>query len=309
LHGAPGVLPSESRSRSILWTVAWLVSVVSVAMGVWYYARSSAELAGEDAHVRAVNPRVIDIPSGSFRRGLDESTRAFILRTCLKSAPDRSQCDQDELLAGEFPQESVALDAFGIDRTEVTVGQWADCVQAGSCEEIDFKSCKVYTHQGLQIALRVPRSLRQPRVAATCVSRSEAQKYCQWAGGRLPGHDEWERAARGDKARLFPWGASWNPQYANWGEADVARVPVVGKIDGFAWVAPPGQYPDSKSPAGLFDMAGNVAEWVAGDDPLVGYARGGSWTSNPFELRTTGRLQVAPTARRTDVGFRCAYDR
>lgn len=305
LYTAP-VLQSESRSRVVLWAVLWVVSVVAVAMGAFYFARSQAPGTENPDEERIVEHAVVEVPAGSFPRGLSESTRAFILRTCLKSADDRSQCDQQKLLAGEYPQESVSLEAFGIDDSEVTVGQWEQCVVAGDCQPIDFKNCRVYTHQGLQISLRVPRSLQQSTVAATCVSRDEAAAYCGWAGGRLPTHDEWERAARGTEDRLFPWGASWDPTLANWGEADVARVPVVGKIDGFAWVAPPGQYPDGKSPAGLFDVAGNVAEWVA-DEPVA--ARGGAWTSNPFDLRTTGRLALEAGDRRTDVGFRCAYDR
>jgi formylglycine-generating enzyme required for sulfatase activity len=299
-------LESESRSRTVLWGFAWLVSLVSVAMGVGYWVRSEAPTNQPGRELTAVQPSIVEVPAGSFQRGLDESTRAFILRTCLKAADDSSECDQERLLGGEYPQEDVTLSAYEIDRTEVTVGQWEKCVAAGECEPIAFKSCKVYTHQGLQISLRVPKSLTEPEVAATCVSRPEAAAFCAWKGGRLPTHDQWERAARGTKGRLFPWGASWDPESANWGEADVARVPVVGKIDGFAWAAPPGQYPGGESPEGLYDVAGNVAEWVAGD-PVA--ARGGSWASNPFDLRTTGRLALEPDVRRTDVGFRCAYDR
>ena len=132
--------------------------------------------------------------------------------------------------------------------------------------------------------------------------------YCAFVEGKLPSHNQWEKAARGVEGGLFPWGDLWAGDLANWGELDILRSSAVGKLDGFEWIAPPGHYPAGKSPYGVLDMAGNVAEWIQSDDPLVGYARGGSWISNPFDLRATGRLRIRAADRRTDVGFRCAYE-
>ena len=137
----------------------------------------------------------------------------------------------------------------------------------------------------------------------TIASRS----YCKWRDGDLPSHNQWEKAARGRDAPIYPWGDYWEPDYANWGERDVMRTSIAGKLDGYAWTSPPGAFPDGRSPFGLDDMAGNVAEWVLGDDPLRGHVRGGSWVSNPFELRTTARRELPADALRTDIGFRCAY--
>jgi formylglycine-generating enzyme required for sulfatase activity len=250
-------------------------------------------------------------------RGLDESVRSFIMQMCerVDDAPDEN-CDHDELFNGEFPQESVDLEAFEIDAGEVTVGAYRKCVDAGECSAIDYKNCAVWTHLGLQVALRVPRSLQRPAAPVTCVNLAQAKDYCEFAGGALPTHDQWEKAARGDDARLFPWGNAWSSDVANWAEMDLIQNPVVGRLDGFARVAPPGSFPDGKSPFGAYDMAGNVAEWVvsandstnddsAGDSKAG--ARGGSWTSHPFDLRVTQRMEIDPDATRTDVGFRCAY--
>ena len=89
----------------------------------------------------------------------------------------------------------------------------------------------------------------------------------------------------------------------------MTRTAIVGKLDGYERAAPSGSFgTKSASPYGVYDMAGNVAEWVRSDDPAGKEvtARGGSWRSNPLELRVTRRLFLNPGERRTDVGLRCA---
>lgn len=302
---APAAPTEESTSNRLLWGFLWVGSIMAAVLVTKSFEPPPAHDARPEAPAK-VSPTRIAVPGGEFKRGLSERLRATILGTCLKMADDKSICDEDELLAGEFPEQVVKLNAFAIGSLEVTVGEFDKCVQAGKCEAVDWKSCKVYTLQGLQTSLRVPRSAQTDPNAVTCVSRDQAAAYCGWRSGRLPTHDEWERAARGTDARAYPWGSIWDPVGANWGELDIVRMPVAGKIDGFDWVAPPGNFAAGVSPVGAHDMAGNVAEWVAGEDIA---ARGGSWTSSPFDLRVTGRLELDATALRTDVGFRCAYDR
>ena len=304
-RGVPaGPMHTEARGRAVLLTALWVSSLVAAIMVTAYFARSSEPTdAADTPGVADTTP--IEVESATFERGLGEKVRAFILRTCLKVADDADECDQEELLSGEYPVESVSLEPFAIDPIEVTVMAYGACVDAGKCEPIPWKDCKVYTHQGLQISLRAPRVLRRPNVAVTCVDLAAASAYCEFRQGRLPTHDEWEFTARGSDGRVFPWGSTWDPRAANWGEMDIAKMPVVGEIDGYEWAAPPGSFPDGVSPIGAHDMAGNVAEWVVGESSAA--ARGGSWASTPFDLRATGRLELADDARRTDVGFRCAY--
>lgn len=299
------VVDDDARfSGRVILIGLWLASIVGTLMFADYYLRGalSDDVAIKTEH--EVEPTRIAVPAGEFRRGLSERVRASILTMCLKMSDDKSQCDQDKLLAGEFPEEEIALSAYAIDSLEVSVGDYEQCVKAGSCDPLDWKACQVYTLQGLQTSLRVPRTLQAAPIAAVCVPRDAAAAYCSWRAGRLPTHDEWERAARGTDGRVFPWGSIWDPTASNWGELDIVRMPIAGAIDGYDWVAPSGQYPDGASPIGARDMAGNVSEWVAGE-PVA--ARGGSWTSTPFELRVTARLRLDEGARRTDVGFRCAY--
>lgn len=262
--------------------------------------------------VSAAPSAPITIPASTTRLGLNKKKRAYLLRACFKVATNADEaCDEEKLLAGEFPDREVALPAYRIDSQEVTQARYEGCVRAGKCAPPDYKKCKVYTHQGYQLSMRVPRAMQAPDLPAICLTRDQAQTFCKAQGGDLPTHDQWERAARGDDERLYPWGETWDPTWANWGELDVTRMPVVGRIDGYGFTGPPGAYPDGKSADGVLDMAGNVAEWVRAEeapaDPKQGFARGGDFTSDPSGLRTTIRKKIPVDRGRTDVGFRCVY--
>jgi formylglycine-generating enzyme required for sulfatase activity len=290
--------------RWIVFTTLWaVIAAVAVMLSVYLRASDQRNRAPDTTAEPSVK---LAIPAGKATMGLDEQTRAFILQTCnrVSDDPDK-ECEQDKLLAGEFPERVVELPAFSIDSKEVTQGQWAACVAAGKCQPLQTKDCAVYTVQGLQAGMRVPKSMEAPELPAICITRDQAAAYCAWAGGALPSHDQWERAARGPDQQLFPWGSTWDPLASNWGEQDLVRSSVSGKIDGFAWTAPPGSFPSGKSPDGAYDMAGNVAEWIGAEGAPT--ARGGSWASNPFELRTTRRHELKFDTRRADIGLRCAY--
>lgn len=246
----------------------------------------------------------------SFTQGLDEATRSRMLRTCYKLSDDSDkECAQEVLLQDEYPRATLEIAPFKLDANEVSNARYTQCVQAGACTEPDLKSCQVYTTQGLQISLRVPKTLLRPEHPVVCITHAQAEAFCAWSGGRLPSHGEWELAARGTRdARLFPWGDRWSPELANWGELDLTQTAIPGKLDGAEWTAPVGSFHEGVSPFGARDMAGNVAEWVARtspDAPLQ--ARGGSWISPPFDLRVTKRLSLTRDVARSDVGARCAY--
>jgi formylglycine-generating enzyme required for sulfatase activity len=292
--------------RWIVFTTIWAIIAASAIM-LSVYLRS----AGEDRTLAASTEeptQKIAFAAGSHTFGLDEPTRSFILQTCNRLSDDvDKECEQDRLLAGEFPQRTTALPAYSLDSKEVTQAAYAACVSAGKCDAIQMKDCAVYTVQGLQVGMRVPKSIEAPELPVVCVTHKQAAAYCAFAGGALPTHDQWERAARGPDALLFPWGGSWDPTLANWGEQDIARTLISGKVDGFAWTAPPGAFPEGKSAEGIYDLSGNVAEWVE-EDGGVTHTRGGSWASNPFDLRATRHQQLPRDKRRADVGFRCAYN-
>lgn len=299
LHAIPA---EEQKSSIAVFALLWIVSTGALVLLTYFLAREET-----DTVLLKADAGPITIPAGPFTRGLSEQVRAFILMTCTRVAEDRNECDENKLLGGEFPQTNVELPAYRIDSQEVTHGDYRACVAAGKCSPPDLKACKVYTNQGLQVAFRVPKQLQEDAMPVSCITRDEAQAYCAFVDGRLPSNDQWEKAARGTHGSLFPWGDAWDPTAANWGEFDVVRTSIAGKVDGYAWAAPPGSFEAGKSPTGTYDMAGNVHEWVVEDDLAQGQARGGSWASTPFEIRTTGRLALSPDTRRADLGLRCIY--
>jgi formylglycine-generating enzyme required for sulfatase activity len=146
----------------------------------------------------------------------------------------------------------------------------------------------------------------------TMVSWDGAQAYCQWAGARLPTEAEWEYAVRGSESRVFPWGNEFRDANLNYRSSS----------DGYTETAPVGSFVNGASWAGALDMAGNVAEWTADwfrayqpdsqnnpkgpDEGQYRVNRGGSFLSEPFEVRGASRSAGNPSDANRALGFRCA---
>ena len=211
---------------------------------------------------------------------------------------------RDDAVPDEQPTHRVSLDAFYIDRYEVTVAQYAKFVEREDSEPPFL----------WQEARRGPND-ENPVLG---VDWHDAAAYCRWAGKRLPAEAEWEKAARGTDGRIYPWGNDPpTPAHANFGHETTK---------GYAALAKVGSFEEGKSPYGVYDLAGNVWEWVADryDEhyyqhspeqnprgPTTGplrALRGGAWNSAPTVLASTNRNANVPSARRSDVGFRCAQD-
>ena len=297
---------TKRTGRLVLGTVVTVAAAIGFLS--WIHGQDRVDEVAAATNVELPEPRVIDIEEGPFRRGLDDESQSFIMQLCHRMHREPGDnCERDRLLDGEFPRQTVRMPAYGIDSGPVRNMDYQQCVDAGECAAISFDDCHIWTPQGRQIGVRMPRALLREERPVVCVNQAEARQYCRWKDGDLPTHNQWEKAARGRDGDLFPWGGFWEADLANWGEQNIMRASVAGKLDGYPWTSPPGAFPDGRSPYGLDDMAGNVAEWIRGDDELEGYVRGGSWISTPFEMRTTARQARDVESRRTDIGFRCVY--
>jgi formylglycine-generating enzyme required for sulfatase activity len=203
----------------------------------------------------------------------------------------------------ERPSHSVTLSAFWVDQTEVTTARYARCEAAGVCQRPLRKSSNVIDlYYGGKLTDEYP---------VIFITWQDAVDYCTWAGRRLPTEAEWEKAARGEDGRTYPWGI----------------IPPDGTLlnfdHTFADPVAAGSYPLGASLYGALDMAGNVMEWTADwydegyyaaspvenpQGPEIGtfrVTRGGSWRHNAMGVRSAHRFIQDPGEPYFDLGFRC----
>lgn len=190
------------------------------------------------------------------------------------------------------PQHAVTLPAFYIDKTEVTNAAYLKyCEATGYPAPPNWNNGK--TPEG------------EENFPVTHVNWHEAAAYAAWAGKRLPTEAEWEKAARGEDGRDYPWGPTWNPSNSVTDQNKPSAV---------------GSRPAGASPYGALDMAGNVFEWTndwynaypGSNFKSLSYGthykvvRGGGFDGNNFLSKTTYRCLMRPTSRIEWIGFRCA---
>jgi len=241
----------------------------------------------------AVDQReMVLVPAGEFIMGTDKTDTDNTQRQVGTVKP---------LFLDQHPERKVHLDAFYIDRYEVTNAEYRRFIEA-----TQFPMLPSHWQDGA-----FPEAIASHPV--TNVTWAEAWAYAAWAGKQLPTEAQWEKAARGTDGRLYAWGNDYAKGKTNVG------------IDGRRETAPVGSYPEDQSPYGAFDMTGNVMEWT--QDWYRAYP-GNGFASARFGdhfkvLRGTGfqqaghffleayryafnRTEVEPDEYFENVGFRCA---
>jgi len=211
------------------------------------------------------------------------------------------------------PAHLVRMPAFKIDKYLVTQAEYTRFVAANNYRPpLNWTDGHIPDGMGL--------------FPVTLISWYNARDYCSWVGKRLPSEAEWEKAARGTDGRKWPWGSNMDPDNLN----TYYKVRHTSAVNA---------YPQGASPYGVFDMAGNVQQWVADQfSPYLGTSarhevfepkaldpnymrgsdekeeliyrvmRGGSWKSDPISTASYHRNYALPNYASDFFGFRCAMD-
>jgi iron(II)-dependent oxidoreductase len=287
------VIMMVGLSVSMIASAALALDVSDVARE---WTPEGKKLAAERARLPA-HDEMIRVPAGWFLMGSDKKV------------------DKNAYLT-EFPQRKVYLDAYEIDKYEVTTVQFLKFVLAENRPPlIDWQ----YDGGNFQETMA-----NHPVMH---VSWFDADAYCRWAGKRLPTEAEWEKAARGEDGRIYPWGSQMaGLSRANYGRSGLSG-PVRDRPERLILYPPiisVDKYDNATSPYGIFQMVGNVAEWVADWYESKYYAtapdknpkgpekgtqrgfRGGGWIDSTPSVRAAQRNGTDPNTKMNWLGFRCA---
>lgn len=233
---------------------------------------------------------MVYVPSGEFKFGISSRELESICTSLLKDDKP-SDCaktiiDNTGLSAGK----QIAVSGFWMDIYEVTIEQFKSCTNPGPvqyCRQIDLEQFP-----------ELRDNIQKPQVG---VMWYDAVTFCNLRQARLPTEAEWEYAAKGSVGNLFPWGNSPDEKYTT-----------------LKSTYPVGSNASNKSWAGIYDMAGNAAEWV--EDRYIAYSpqsdlwvqddasrvvRGGSWNDSPLSMLTFYRTRGNPLEQSQRIGFRC----
>jgi formylglycine-generating enzyme required for sulfatase activity len=245
--------------------------------------------------------RMVPVQEGPFWMGSGSAERRLAYRLSSQAVRDARWFE------AELPRQRVTLPGFCIDRFLVIQSQYAAYV-ASTGHRPPGISKDEYLRQGFLVhdydreVIRylwrngtLPEGLADHPVVL--VSAADAEAFCRWRDPtfRLPTEAEWEKAARGDRGWIFPWGDRWDPARLN----SATRGP--------GSTTPVTRYPAGASSHGLFDAVGNVFQWTASalaDGRRV--VKGCAWDDDAGLCRPAFRHGRPPQSRHILIGFRCA---
>lgn len=284
----------------------WIVAAAGCAIGMTLLALYPRDLLAaakefDDCAGAGWCPRMVEIPAGSFLMG--------------------SPASEPERFDDEAPQRRVTIRAFAAGKYDVTLKQYSAFVTA----------TKRPIANGCFFAFSKNPSWRDPGYPqagdhpVVCVTWGDAQDYAQWLSKktgkhyRLLSEAEWEYAARAGSKTAYPWGAAASHEYANYG-GDAPYTPLALGRDKWIYTSPVGSFPPNKF--GLYDMHGNVFQWVqdchgesyaelpvngSANDPTdckVRVARGGAWGERSAVMRSAARNFAPPDDKESIADYR-----
>jgi formylglycine-generating enzyme required for sulfatase activity len=188
---------------------------------------------------------------------------------------------------------------------EVSLEDYLACVNADVCETNFLKQEMEAIASGDKIPMDVP---------VVMAGYYDAAIYCAWRGGRLPTEMEWEYAARGPESNNFPWGDKFDGTKVNFCDESCPTAPDTRWNDGYRLDAPIEAFEEGQSWAGIYNLAGNVAEWtstriVEENGLLTDFrvVKGGSFIDDALRTATWSRYIFPSSDTNIDtIGFRCA---
>ena len=274
---------------------------------------------------------LVYVAEGEFAMGSTSEQIEEVFIDCQRQT--NNQCSDDipytgynNIFEDEKPQLRVYLDPYYIDQFEVSNALYAECVADSICHSPNDPSYTRESYYGNAKFYNYP---------VINVSWFDANTYCRWRNARLPSEAEWEKAASWNNLTqekyVYPWGNNFDGSLANFCDINCLwdwTWQNKSYDDGYADTSPVGNYPNGVSPYGVYNMAGNVWEWVndwyqsdyyatLGDDgynpqgPSNGdrrVLRGGAFSNLNNNARTAYRDGYNPSNAVFSIGFRCARD-
>jgi len=292
--------------KTLLWIVLLIVIIISVlliwnldiGLRAWQAAQEgklSALLLRYELASFDIGKPSSNIPISIKDSKMDGMAQMYVLAGEFTMGSNGDPRDK------EYPEHPVYLDAFWMDKVEVTNAMYEECVNSGACH---LPVPRLNPYYGKWAYRDLP---------VVYVNWYGAEKYCAWAGRRLPTEAEWEKAARGTDARIYTWGDSRpNPRLANFAETLIGQP-----LSAY-------RYPLGASPYGILNMGGNVREWVAdwfdykyylnspyknpkgADTGTERSLRGGAYDADATDITTFRRYKHEPDSAGLSRGFRCA---
>jgi iron(II)-dependent oxidoreductase len=280
------------------------------------------------AELQAIQSARVTIAGGTFQMGTTAEEGLAAVDEC--TVYEATNCTAD-MVQDSVPPHSVTVDTFDMETTEVSLAQYVaflnymgpgshsdGCLgQPCALTKVD-EPLSYIAFDGTTYSVDPALYTNYPAIWVTWWG---AEGYCEALNGRLPTEAEWERAARGEAGNIYPWGFSFDLTYAN---SNRPRSETDGP-------EPVDSYTSGRTPTGLYNMAGNVSEWVQDwyqenyytqlasnpsasvnpTGPATGtekVIRGGSWDTVPLFLRSVHRQSWVPGDPKAFIGFRCAFE-